>query len=982
MLTTHRCDPTASFLSHADPSLKLAQSAAAFSFPLGPHRSDAAEAAFFPVTGTGAAANAAPAAANLSGASFSAFERRRIAHLLGRVALEIAAVWTYVRQSEPLCGTSPADPTAPVSSVRMARGTARLLSDRSTAAPAALPLAPATLSADGGDGRAAAAVNLTSEEPAVPTPAVMQNSVLGEAAKERQDAHDGDPAPQITALSALIEAAAAIQRSLEMAGGGGGGERAAPAERAGAAAATCNVGANTLLGAAQAASLTFSSLSFDGVRTPIQEVASVVVGKQSCRGSAGVDTSSAVAGASQAPPSALTGGRTSVPGLAELHSREGELKPLAVSDGTVARRARGGSSPVKRGSAALSSIPSYLRAYVLEDGADGCADEADNFSEGNGISGNEGDMAVLANAGKSVPRSISAGSANTCSHSRASELPVTSHDDGYKTRPSSARSAVEHPSRASHLSAAATVIRPSLLGSAGASLAAPKHAGVSGGAATLVAALLDADPVSHCSSLRIQRALSALSLQSASFVSSPLQEPPFSAQQSQSCSGGSVGSHSNASVSQRSPDSAEMSSAAAAAYLRSMSLFRRPHRLEVPVSRTQSLRRATSISSPVSVEGISFGSAHGAVHYNGTLAPVSGAYGNSSAASSHITKSNSGLQLSSGGVDILRTSSGFNSFRPVAMGASTTLDSPHSSVAGLHFKRVISLDSEGGLWPHGSFADSLEMSQQKVTPLLGRPSASAMEATLSSSPLSQDAGLATATGSLSDRYGASKSPPEGQSGGVMPVATSSSGHRSSAMPPGRTELSPSHNAQCRRGTPKPAVSSASAVTVPSAVLGNLSSRQCPVALLSPVHFSSSPQRRIHRSVGAPSVFVPAPGAAGGGLAADGLTPCLYHVQDEVLTEFLRCVHDLTRANLTDAEFDSLKLCYFLPGVSLVTSTVTARPPSSSPPPTAPPLPLFEGGELVPLHRGSLDVFCSLIRERLVAVCRNLRISTSPYLALL
>ncbi|CBZ35839.1 hypothetical protein, conserved [Leishmania donovani] len=981
-LASHRRDPTASLLSDADPSLQLAQPTTAFSsFPLGPHGSDAAEAAFFSVAGTSAAANAAPAVANLSGASFSAFERRRIAHLLGRVALEIAAVWTYVRRNEPLCGTSPGDPTAPVSSVRTTHGTARPSSDRSTAAPAASPLAPASLNADGGDGRAAMTVKVTSEEPGAPTPAVLQNSVLGEATEERQDACDGDPVPQITALSALIEAAAAIQRALEMADGGGGVDHAASAERAGAAAA-CSVSANTLLGAAQAAALTFSSFPLDGVRAPTQEAAGVGAGKQSCRGSAVVDTSSDVAGASQAPPSALTGGRTSAREAAEQHSGEGESKPLAMPNATVARQAPSGSSPVKRGSTASSSIPSYLRAYVFEEGADGCADEMDNFGEGNGVSGNQGARAVLANADKSVSRSISVGSANARSLSRASELPATSHDDGYKTRPSSARSAVEHPARASHLSPAATVTRPSLLGSAGVSLTAPTHAGGSGGGATLVAALVDADPVSHSSSLRIQRALSALSLQSASFVSSPLQEPQLSTQQSQVCSGGSASSHPNASVSQRSPDSAEMSSAAAAAYLRSTSLFRRPHRLEVPVSRTQSLRRATSISSPMSVEGISLGSAPGAVYYNGMPSMASGACGNSSAASFHMTKSNSGLQLSSGGVGILRTSSGFNSFLPVAMGASTTVDSLHSSVAGLHFKRVISVDSEGELWRQGSLADSLEMSPQKVTPLLGRPSASAMEATLSSSPLSQDAGLATATGSHSDRHGALKSPLEGQSGGVVPVATSLSGHRSSALPPGRTELSRNRNALSRRGTPKPTVSSASAVAVPSAVLGSSSSQQRPVALLSPVHFSSSPQRRTHRSVAVPTVFAPAPGAAGGGLAADGLTPCLYHVEDEILKEFLRCVHDLTRTSLTDAEFDSLKLCYFLPGVSLVTSTGTARPPSSSPPPTAPPLPLFEGGELVPLHRGSLDVFCSLIRERLVAVCRSLRISTAPYLALL
>ncbi|GET90391.1 hypothetical protein, conserved [Leishmania tarentolae] len=970
-LASHRRDPTASWLSDADPSLKLAQSTAAFSFSLDPHRHDTAEAAFFSVSGTGAASSTASAVEHLSGASFSAFERRRIAHLLGRAALEMAAVWAYIRQSEPLGGTSPADPTTPDLPLRTTRGPVLQSNDCSTAALAASP-SIAALTTNRGDGCVEMTVNFTNGEPSTAAPAVMRSSVLGGRIKEREGACHGDPEAQMTALSALIETATAIQRSLAMEGDICGGERAAPADRAGAAAA-CSVDVSTLPVAAQAASLTCSSLPFVGARAPVEEASGIVTSKQSCRGSAAADASSSVTEASKALPPALSGARTAELEVTEQRSGESESKQLSTHDAPIARRASGGSSGVKRGSTASSSIPSYLRAYVFEDDADDCADEVDHLREGNSVEDNEGTQAVLVSADKSVSHFISAGSANTRSLSRVSELLVTSHDD-HQARPSSPRTAVEHPARASHFSSSVTVTRPSLLGSGGASLTAPTYAGGNGGAATLMPALLDTDPVSHNSSLHIQRDPSALSVQSASLVSLPLQVPQFSAQQSQACSGGSVSSHPNASVSQRSPDSPEMSSAAAAAYLRSTSLFRRPHRLAVPVSRTQSLRRATSISSPVSVEGISLVSAPGVVQYNGTLAPASGAHGNSSAGSSHIAQSNSGLQLSSGGVGIFQTSSCFNSFLPVVMGASTTADSPHSSAAGLQFKRVISLDSEGGLWPQGSLADSFEMSQQKVTPLPGQPSASAMEATLSSSPLLQDAGLATATGGHGDHYGAMKSPSEGQSGGVMSVATSFSGHRSSALPTGRSELSRSRNVPSRRGTPKPAVSSSATVTAAPFVLDNSSTRQRPAALLSPVHFSSSRQRRTNGSVEAPTIFSPAPKAAGGGLAADGLTPCLYRVEDEILTEFLRCVHDLTRIHLTDAEFDSLNLYYFLPGVSLVTSASTSRPAS--------PLPLFEGGELVPLHRGSLDVFCSLIRQRLVAVCSNLRISTAPYLSLL
>ncbi|CAM39970.1 conserved hypothetical protein [Leishmania braziliensis MHOM/BR/75/M2904] len=962
---SHRRGSTAPLLSDAEPSLKVGQLSTTSSFPFGLHRSDAAESALFSGAEIGADANATVTAANLSAASFSTFERRRIAHLLGRVALEIAAVWTYVRQGEPLRGASPTDvPTLTSSLPTTARGTAQLSSDRSTAAPAVSPSTPASSTVDGGDGRAIAAAHLNNAEADVTTPAVMRCSVWGETPKKDQDAYGGGPAAKITALRELIATAAAIQRFLGVAGGGGGGESAGTE---GAAAAVGSVRVKTPLEVAQVTSLTFSSSSFGDVTECIPEAAGVFVGTQSCRDSAGVDASSVVTAASPGFPSALSRGRTAAPEDAEQHSSEGDTTILATSDSTAACRVRSGGSRVKQGSATASSIPFYLRAYVFKDGTGGCDDEIGNSSEGRGIHGNEGEATVLKCADKGVSRSSSAGS----------ELLVTSHDDSYQTRPSSVRSVIEHVARGSHLSAAATGTKPSLHGSAATSLTAPTYVGGSGGAATVVEALLDADTVSHNSSLRIQRVLSASSLRSASLMSSPLQEPQFSTQRPQGYSGGSASSQPNASVSQRSPDSAEMSPAAATAYLRSASLFRRPHRLEVPVSRTHSLRRAPSIPSPVSVEGINLGSAPEVTQHSGTLKTAPGAHGNSSAALSHLAKTTGGPHLSSGGVGTLRTSSCFASFPPVAMGASTTADSPHSSVAGLHFKRVISLDSEGGLWPQGSFADSLEASQQKVAVLQGWASGSTMEATLLSSPLSQGVGLVTVTGSHGDSYGALTSPSEGQCGGVMPVATSFSDHRSSVLPPGRAELSQSH---C--GAPNPTVSRASAVTMPSAVLGCSYSRPRPAALLSPAHFSLSYQSRPNDAVTMPTAFAPAPTAAGDSFAADGLIPYSYRIEEEILTEFLRCVHDLTRANLTDAEFDSLQLYYFLPGVSLVTPVVTAQSLSSSLPPLAPPLPLFKGGELVPLRRGSLDVFCSLIRERLAAVCHNLRISSAPYLALL
>ncbi|KAG5473490.1 hypothetical protein LSCM4_03559 [Leishmania orientalis] len=963
---SHTHDPTAFSLSDAEPSFKLAQSATSSSFPPGPHRTDAA----------GAAATTSPMAASLCGASFSAFERRRIAHLLGRVALNIAAVWTYVHQGESLCGDSPAADTTSVLSVPTTAGRSI---DIGTAAPASPPTSVSS-TADGGRVGAATAVSLRNAEISATVPTEVRHSVWGEAAQERPDARNRDPAVRITALKALIETAAALRRSQEKAGGGGRDESAYPAEEAGAGTAGW-ASMRAPLEAEPAISQTFRNTPLGGVRESVQKAGDVSVDSYSARGSLGVAAPSVVAAASQSPPSPPTAGRTTASKGPEQNSGEGGATPFAARDRTTARRAQRSSSPVKQSSAAGSSIPFYLRAYVFEDGNERCGDKIGDSGDGSGVNSNEGDTAAPPNADRGLSRPISTGRVHTRSLSRASELLVIPQDDSYPTQPSSARSAMENAARASHLSAAATGSRPSLLGSAATSLTAPAYAGGNGGAAITVAALLDADPASNSSSLHIRRALSASSLPSASLTSSPLQGLQSSMHRSQGYSGGSASSQPNASVSHRSPDSAEVSPAAAAAYLRSRSLFRRPHRLEVPVSRTQSLRHAPSISSPVSVTGISLGSVPGVVHPCGALASASGAYGSSSAASSHMAKSSSGLQLNNGGAGNLRTSSYLASFPPVAMGTSATVDSPRSSVAELHFKRVVSLDSEGCLWPQGSLADSLEMSQQKMAPLLRRPSTSAFEATLSS-PLPQQAGLATTTGSLTDQCGTFTSPSEGQPEGAIHAAASFSGRHSSARPSGRTEVSRSLSAQSRRGTLNPPVSSASTVAVSSALLGSSSSRLRQLSLLSPVHLNLSSQARAIAAVPTLTYLSPAPATAGDGFAADGPTPCLYHIEEDILTEFLRCVHDLRQANLTDAEFDSLQLRYFLPGVSLVTSSTTAGSQSSCPPPSAPPLPLFEGGELLPLHRGSLDVFCSLIRERLGVVCRHLRISTAPYVALL
>ncbi|KAG5473772.1 hypothetical protein LSCM1_04402 [Leishmania martiniquensis] len=954
-----RHDPTRPSLSNTEPNLKLAPSTT--SFPPDPHRTDAADAA----------ATTTPMAASLSGASFSAFERRRIAHLLGRVALEIAALWTYVHQGDPLCGDSPAADTMSVSSaLTTAHGTARLPSDRKTATPAAT-LASST--ADGGRGSAAAAVSLGSAETGAALPVRMRHSVWGGAAKERPGARNSDPAVQLAGLHALIETAAAIQRSHRKAGGGGWGGSAAPADD-GDAGTAGSLSKSAPPGATQAIPLALHNTSFDGVGKADQEVGDAIVGWECGRGSLGV-AASLVAVAPQFPASLLTACQTTVPKGVKQNSGESEATLPAAHDRTVSHQAPRSSGRAKQSSAAGSSIPIYLRAYVFDDDNDGCGGKIGDSGNECSMNDSEGDTRAQLNADMRVPHRISSGSGHTRSLSRASEPLVTSHDDSCQTRPSSARFAMESAARTSRFSAAAPDRRPSLLGSAATSLTAPANVGGSGGAAITVAELLDADPASHSSSLHIRRALSASSLHFASLTSSPLQRLQSSAHASPGYSGGSASSQPNASVSHRSPDSVEVLPAATAAYLRSKSLFRRPHRLEVPVSRTQSLRHAPSVSSPVSASGISLVLAPGVVHPGGTLAAASGAYGSSSATSSHMAKSSSGAQLSSGGAVHWRTSSHLASFPPVAMGASTTVDSPRSSVAGLHFKRVVSLDSDGGLWPQGSLADSLEMSPQKMASMPGRTSASAMEATRSS-PLPPDAGLTTSPGSHRDEFGAFTSPSDGQPEGVMPGAVPFSGHHSSALPPGRTELSHSLSAQSCLGTLNPPVSSTSAATASSAVLGSSPSRLRPLSLLSPTRFDLSSQRRAHAAKPALTSFSPAPATT------DGLTPYSYLIEDEILTEFLRCVHDLRQANLTDAEFDSLQLRYFLPGVSLTTPSATAQSPSPLPSPSAPPLPLFEGGELLPLHRGSLGVFCSLVRERLAAVCRHLHTSASPYLALL
>ncbi|KAK7200033.1 hypothetical protein NESM_000052800 [Novymonas esmeraldas] len=899
-------------------------------------------------------------ATSFSSASFSAFERRRIAHLLGRVALEIAAVWTYVHECEPFGdggAIASMDGTTPASSApTTARGTTRQSSDHSTAVPAASPSTPVSLgAADAGD---------TAESGTLP------RCAWAGVTEERRRASEGNSDSRITALGGFIETAMAIRRSLDAAEDGDGSD-----------------GASRLSGspapseAAPATSLTFSSPSFDGVRAVAHDAVDGVAASRSRR-------SSAVSGSS---PAAMTAaperlatpcfeGRTWTPRGPTLHAPP--TAPESVPR-TSATSSNSGRAAHQGSSGTTSSIPFYLRAYVVEDEEEAVAAVTGDVDGGGGGGGAHAVAPAQAQtyAGPGASRSASGASMNLRSFSRASEFttPVTEDSDPARLlslhsiaeqatrggrRGSAATSAHNHDSLSSPLTlpTAPPCARGGGVGGGG---------GGGGGVATIIASRLDSDPASHGSSPRLQRALSGSSLHSASLMGSPLQAPQFGAQRSLGHSAGNTSSLPNASASQRSPDSTDMSPAAAAAYSRSTSLLRRPHRLAVPVSRTQSLRRVPSISSPISVAAASLGSAPVTGHH--TAGPAPGTYGGSSLTSSHIAKSASGLRLSSGGGGgALHTSPYAAGSPPVAMGASATADSPHSSVAGLHFKRVVSLDSEGGGWAQGSLADSLEMSQHRAMSLFSRPSASAAGGALPSSPFLGETGLVTAAGSHTDHDGL-LSPSTARPNSYTSIPASSAGHRSSTVPPTRAEPARTTGAQGRHATPSPAPPAAAARP-----------RHAP---LSPATDSGpAPRRVLQGTVGATPAYMAAPpnadAARRGALAADELPPYAYRIDDNVLQEFLCCIHDLAQANLTEAEFDMLELCFFIPGVTLATPPPATQSPSSSPSPAALPLALFPGGEEVPVRLGSLDLYQSLLRERLTAVCRNLRISARPYLSLL
>lgn len=1036
-------------------------------------------------SGTTAAPSAAAASANLGGASFSSFERRRIAHLLGRVALEIAGVWAYVQHVDPSQGGTPMSslPTT-------ARGTVRQSSDRSTAAPVASSGPPTPSSAP--DEAVVADTGAAPPQHAqLLRPPVLRRGVWGETAQERCEAYEGDPAAQIAALGALIETAAAIRLALaapqsELPKAAAAAATAAPppspptesgVARRGSAASEMPDGgvggkspgvessslSNTLsttMEAAPAGSLTFSSPSFG-------------VSRASLREALGDHLRGAVAGAAAAfetPPSSspLTAhdvveeanweGRRGRVDRTQSSTARADTSPAPVAAHGVAmpgheprsrsplfRHARFAVTPA----ALPSAIPAYLRAYVVEDGAESSGSagvQRTSTSEGTATRSTSGGSAAPYRADACTPTAVTTPAAPDPPHRRAFAAAVRAGGEPAALTRSHAATL--------HFTSTPPVMAAPLATAASAPISVAAPAVAAGGS------FADVVPTSYNSSLPMQRATSASSLRSTSLMGSPVQAAQLSgARSAHGYSGGSASSHhNNASVSQRSPDSAEMSPAAAAAYSRSTSLLRRPHRLEVPVSRTHSLRRLPSLSSPVSVAGASRTSAasaaataaatagaSAATHPPSTgasalAAALHGAHGSAPAPSYTPSKSAGSFRVGSGGSaggagaggggssgGILRTSSYSASSPPVALGGSVTADSPHSSVAGMHFKRVVSLDSEGGGWPQGSLADSLEMSQLKPGSLPGRPSASTMRSALSSSPPPphhhqelRTSGFRAASGggviagvvASSDVYGALTSPldlPSGTSMLNVPASGSFSFGQLRGMPGSapiatgggggghvRQDGSRSHSSHSRNSTPNPILTGSPIVAVSSpGIYGPAAFRSR--SATAPATSASPSRDGLRGPVVVPPSAMPAPHSSpsaalgksmsSGGLgfaAEEDLPPHSYRVEHEVLTEFLRCVHDLRRANLTEAEFDSLQLRYFLPGVSLSTTPGGHGwpPPPPPPSPSAPPLPLFEGGDTVPLRRDDLDTFCALVRERLMLVCHNLRIVASPYLALL
>lgn len=894
--------------------------------------------------------------------SFSEFERRRIAQLLGRVGVEIAAVWAHVHQWSAVAETGAASlsatPTLTTPSstpVHTARGPARQSSERSvaTAAPPSdhgharqSPFLPSCLKgrASGGtatgDGDALGDVNPNS------------TAARTAAAEEPKEAESTvSPAAQFAALNTLIRTALAIQQML---GGGGGGDAGRlPPQRA-------LTGDSRFDGAEAAADLADVSAS-----ATLQEESEATA---------------------PPPPSNTELNRTlpastsitPVPMLHDSPLQEDMCPPSATPSPAGGQRV---------------AIPAYLKAYVLE-ASDKASPQSSEAEQGTADDDDDATVVVV-NLDRGDSRSVSAGSVtgtNPRSFSRVSDAAAPSHTEG---------SSLHHGSEQTSSS--------------------PARSGPSVTAAVPSTALhhrFDSEVGFTTPSSPFKRVVSGSSLRSSSLIGSPVQALQQSHTRSQGYSTGSLQSqplhvggashHNGSSSAGRSPDSAEMSPAAAAAYSRSTSLLRRPHRLEVPISRTQSLRRVPSYTSPTSLASSSPPS--------GAAAAVnSGAESSAFYSHAHAPSQQAGRGSGSVGGSYLSAHSA-----PLGVSTSVAVDSPHSSMTGLHFQRVISVDSENGGWPPGSLADSLEMSQPRAANHGSRPVPHAYSVNVAPSPAPQEMAVWELPRNFKAVVGGKEQPQlegaqlQSSSGGTPSGAVSSPDNVGAASTISSALLG-SYLAPGRGGDSLRSVSVHSRNLTPHyASVSSVSAYGRTPAPPPPPARSSMQQSNATRTtrsgaavahqtnrLGTPATTTTTTSSAGFAKNAEtlALPPRSYHIDANKLSDFLQCVHGLLQMEFSEEEFDSMHLFYFLPGVSLARDTHashatapteeggggSANLSTSSFPRSAHddvPLPLFHGGDRIPVQLTKLDVFYSLVRRKVQEVCDNVGIPSESFLSLM
>lgn len=316
------------------------------------------------------------------------------------------------------------------------------------------------------------------------------------------------------------------------------------------------------------------------------------------------------------------------------------------------------------GSVSQATIPSYLKAF-LQDSSSVVHDNGDNTNTEEALAYESPE----AEKDRSVNTEYGSGSARR-STSRFSDYPMLSFRDS-SNNPGSVFLPVKDP--------------PSYSGGGN---------GPSGGS---LAVQEPSDTLARSNSFHARRVVSASSMGSASLGGSPLQSSFGTGRRHQALTTQNIVRQvsTNNSFCRSSEATDGVAASGTDAYSRSASLLRRPHRLEVPVSRTQSLRSSSQ---------------------HGQQRPLSNSSSGMPAAPHRLTTTSTSSNHHA--TDRVITSAPRSSPRQMPLP-----DSPHSSLAGLHFKRVVSLGSEcGNGWPPLSPVESLDTSQVKVASVTRRSS--------------------------------------------------------------------------------------------------------------------------------------------------------------------------------------------------------------------------------------------------------------------